>query len=153
MEVSPSRAGGFHAPQTETHGMKIRLPASHFQSVAFPTPQGNWIRALTSLWRGRLAGKLERSGPFGARFPAIFPRQGTFSGFVNFCRPLVAAGKPSFLRIPFVDHCSEATNSITNWLIFSPVQLSPCALNHAHKKAWRRTHGVQRNSATGASNE
>lgn len=94
-EVSPSRAGGFHAPTTETHSLKIRLPASYSQSAPVFSPLGRVIAAVSSLCGRRLAGKLERGGPVGARFPALVTSyEGPRAGFVNFCRPHLAAGKP-----------------------------------------------------------
>jgi hypothetical protein len=75
MEVSPSRADGFHAPKTETHSLKIRLPAP--QSAPVFSPLGRVIAAVSSLCWRKLARSLSdnpylaRSGPFFSRGPLL----------------------------------------------------------------------------------
>lgn len=99
----------------------IRLASAYSQSTPV-TSFVRWIAAFLPTWRRRLAGRFERSAPvFGARLPAIFSRirRDIRPGLFNFCRPLVAAGKPSFL--PLVQACKQASGSITQTFSLSPV--------------------------------
>ncbi|WP_189524284.1 hypothetical protein [Mesorhizobium sp. M4B.F.Ca.ET.143.01.1.1] len=57
---------------------------------------------------------------------------GDIAANLNFCRRKPTAGKVfSFLRIPFVDHCSEAANSITHAFRFSPVVVGQVHLSQS----------------------
>lgn len=121
-----SRARGVLVPETETSSREIRASAPHSQSVAFPTPQGNWIAARSSPWLRRLAGKLERSGPYGARFPAIFssPYKGPCGLLIRiWAGSQVTAGKCFSLVRALLKHCQEPRSRIFGTFSLSPVHV------------------------------
>lgn len=115
------------------------------QSVAAPHLFGNVIAAILPT-RRRLARALSDIPNPVSSARAIFVRgQRTI---LNFCRPHMAAGKPSFLRA-LVHDANQTASCIFHRLFLAPV-LSSVPVFHAHKKAWRGQHGVQRKSASGA---
>jgi hypothetical protein len=98
---------------------------------------------LTSLWRGRLAGKLERSGPFSVRFPAfVTSYKGPRAGFVNLCRRFQVSGNLSSFRIPFVYDPEKSTRGILKTLCLSPVPILSLAAVHAVNLSEDQKHDV-----------
>lgn len=137
------RADGSFAPTTEAHSLKIRLPAPHSQSVAVLPTSGNVIRAFTSLWRGRLAARTFealRTRLCAQALAAIFPRQGTFSGFCNL-RGAFSALRSLLLR-SLVQHPEKSGRGVTQALFLAPAFLSVPVLHvsNRHQKD-SRDHG------------
>jgi hypothetical protein len=137
--VQSTRASGVLVLQTGTDP-KIRLPARISNSVASPH-FGNGIAADSSpLRRRKLAARtLERCGPLvGARaLAAIFTSyEGLRAGVLNFCRPHVAAGKPSSLN-SLLKHRQEPRSGIFSRFQFSPVLM----WSVAHERNHRRRNG------------
>jgi len=136
------RADGSFAPQTETHGMKIRLPASHSQSTGFLPKLAGVIAAFLPL-RRRLREPVERLRTM-LRCPA-FPRLRTYcSGVLQILPAQVLAGRVfSFLRA-LVQHPQKSGRSVTHGFGFAPVHvLSSVALCHGKNHDSRSVGNAQ----------
>jgi hypothetical protein len=140
-----ARAGGGDdrdsSPRASILSITVNLPAN--QSVAVLPTSGNVIAAGLPRLRKLAARVLERGGPLSCArtLAAAFTRRrrDIRPGFVNFCRTILAAGKPS-LRIPFVDHCSEPSNSIANIFVFPPVPVLSLVTVHTVNLAKDEKH-------------
>jgi hypothetical protein len=97
--------------------LNASLASAYSNPAAFILPGGGPLRRRGEPTRTRM-------GPHRRSF-SRGPRE-----ISNFCRRF-GSGKPSFLRIPFVDHCSEATNSITHAFGFSPVVVGQIHLSQS----------------------
>lgn len=138
-----ARAGGSDdrdsSPRAGILSIRVILPANQSTPV---TSFERVISGVTSLARVAWGRTVERSRTiFALRAPALSPRQGTFSGFADFCRPLVAAGKPSFL--PLVQACKQASGGVTQTFRFPPVRalLSPAVHGQTMQHKDTRDHG------------
>jgi hypothetical protein len=116
---------------------RTRNPASH-QSARHLLPAGGNLRTAIERTRTQISLAvrifLQCAGTIARRT-------------VNFCRPISAAGKPTFL--PFVHDANQPANGLVNRFSLSKILSSACL--HANNKAWSRQHEAQRNSASRAS--
>jgi hypothetical protein len=125
MEVSPSRAGGFHAPQTETHSLKIRLSATN--PAAFILPGGGPLRRSVEPTRTIMA-PLLRIFSRGPR--EILNLFGAFKAL------------RSLSSNALVKFCQEPASCILETLCFSPVPILSLAAVHAVNLSEDQKHDV-----------
>ena len=120
------------------------------QSAAVSSPFGSVIASILPDWR-RLRTAFERTRTPSARAVRIFPSEGQRWESLRFIGALGKALRSlcSSVLFSLVHLRQKPTSGVSNRFQFSPV-LSFAPTNHAHKKAWSREHGAQRNSASGA---
>ena len=119
-------------------------PVRNQSAAVFPT-SGGVIAAFLPRLRRLAARTLERFVPLvcARALAAIFSRirRDIRPGLLNFCRPLVAAGKPSFF-CSLLKHRQEPRSGIFNAFTLAPV-LSPVPVLHASNRHQKdtRDHG------------
>jgi len=129
------------SPRSSIWSINVNLPA--YQSAAvFPT-SGSVIAAFLPRLRRLAARTLERFVPLvcARALAAIFSRirRDIRPGLLNFCRHF-GSGKPSFLRVAFVNDCRQPANRIRSTFQFAPI--SPSVVVHMSNSDRRKRQGV-----------
>jgi hypothetical protein len=136
-----------HSPAARLWSTTANPVAIHFQSAV-----GHPFDSVIAAFLPRLR-KLRRTVEL-TQAPVLRTFSSPYGGHVwrlicNLLPVQVHTGQCFSFLCSCVQACKQARGSFTNRLEVSPV-LSFAPTDHAHKKAWRRTHDEQRNPASGA---